>query len=359
MKAQTGGAQVDVLAHSRGTTVMHAYLSDPGARRVGAPLRQLRRSHGRRAARRGADAGDLGRGDCRRARSSAPTNVYFPNKAHTEVTTSREAFADVFEFLTGDGPETKNVLPEKPNRVTVAGRALLFPTNTGIEGGLLEVYALDAATGRRKSATPVYTMTIGADGAFGPFEVDGRKHYEFAISRPGLYTLHNYPEPFEHDDHFYRVLDAPPLRQFIERSPRHTTITVTRMREFWGDQADPAYNDSLVLNGLEVMNPQIAPRARRVLAVFNFDKGTDGVSDTSASLSPFNAISFLTGVDNYLPASADASGTIPVEETMRGNRRHAETINVPNWPSDQHTVTVYFKDYAAKEFRARPTRARR
>ena len=301
---------------------------------------------------------------CRRWRSGAratqtreivgATNVYFPNKAHTEVTTSRESFAEVYEFLIGDEPETKNVVPEKPNRVTVAGRAVLFPANVGIEGGLLEVYEVDAATGARKSGGPVHSVTLGADGSFGPFEVDGRSTTSSRSRGPGCYTIHNYPEPFERDDHFYRVLDAPALRPFIERSPNHTTLAVTRMREWWGDQADPACNDPLVLNGLNVINPPIAPRDRRVLAVFNFDKNSDGVTDTSASLSPFNAIGFLTGVDNYMPASPDASGTIAVEETMRGNRRHAETINVPNWPSDQHTVSVFFRDYAAKEFRARP-----
>jgi hypothetical protein len=90
--------------------------------------------------------------------------------------------------------------------------------------------------------------------------------------------------------------------------------------------------------------------------VFNFDKNSDGVTDTSASLFPFNAISFLTGVDNYLPASHDASGTIAVKETMRAirspaDRRHTETINVPNWPSDTDQVSVYFKDYAARASR--------
>ena len=47
------------------------------------------------------------------------------------------------------------------------------------------------------------------------------------------------------------------------------------------------------------------------------------------------------------------SGTIALAETMRGNRRHQETINVPNWPSDEHVVSVYFKDYAAKTYSAR------
>jgi hypothetical protein len=147
------------------------------------------------------------------------------------------------------------------------------------------------------------------------------------------------------------VLDAPVLRPFIDRSAAHSSVTVTRMREFWGDGADPRLIDSLQVNGLEVINAQTAPRRRRVLAVFNFDKGSDGASDAGTALSPFNSLSFLTGVDNHIPASPAASGTVAVTETIRGNRRHTITTNVPNWPSLGHTVSVFFKDYPAKTYR--------
>ncbi len=186
--------------------------------------------------------------------------------------------------------------------------------------------------------------------------MNGRRHYEFEISRAGESTIHNYPEPFERDDHFYRVLTAPALNPFIERSPNHVSVAVTRMREFWGDQASPKANDRLAFDGFNVINGAIAPRARRVLAVFNFDKNSDGVSDTSASLAPFNSISFLTAVDNYMAASPDASGSIEVRETMRDPGGFKRTINVPDWPSDQHTVSVYFKDYEAKAFKKKRKR---
>ena len=54
-----------------------------------------------------------------------------------------------------------------------------------------------------------------------------------------------------------------------------------------------------------------------------------------------------------MPASSDASGTISVTETVRASGGHTETINVPNWPSDQHTVSVYFKDYIRTTRRVR------
>ena len=52
-----------------------------------------------------------------------------------------------------------------------------------------------------------------------------------------------------------------------------------------------------------------------------------------------------------MAASPDASGTIAVTETMRGNRRHSITTNVPNWPSAGDTISVFFKDYPAKAYR--------
>jgi hypothetical protein len=349
VKERTGSDQVDILAHSRGTTVMHTYLATPER---AASVRRYVNFDGRTSDTPPGGVPTLavwGEGDQTRAIGGAE-NVYFPNKAHTEVTTSAEAFEEVYEFLLEEEPETTNVVPEKPNKVTVKGRALDFPNNVGIAGGTLRVYELDSKTGQRAKRKPIYQKAIDASGNFGPVEVDGRKSYEFEVSG-GESVIHNYPEPFERDDHFYRVLSAPLLNPFIERSPNHVSLTVTRMREFWGDQPSPSANDKLKVGGLNVVNPAITPRARRVLAIFGFDKNSDGVSDTSAPLAPFSQISFLTAVDNYLAASPDASGKIAVKETMRKPHGHTQTTNVPNWPSDQHSVSVYFKDYEAKAFK--------
>ena len=348
VRQRTGASRVDILAHSRGTTVMHAYLATPER---AAQVRRYVNFDGRTSATPPGGVPTLavwGEGDQTRAIGGAE-NVYYPDKAHTEVTTSREAFADVYEFLTGSEPRFRDVVPEPPGQVTVAGRSALFPANVGYEGAVLRVYEVWHDSGRRKSRRPLHEVTLGPDGTFGPLRVNGRKRYEFEVSSEGVTTIHNYPEPFERDDHFYRVFRAPALAPFIELGAGHSVLTVTRMREWWGDQAEPSASDRLELNGLNVLNPAIAPRARRIIAVFNFDRGSDGVTDTSASLFPFSALSFLTGVDNHLPASPDASGTITVRETMRGSA-HRESLNVPNWPSDEHAISVYFKDYVAEAF---------
>ena len=185
--------------------------------------------------------------------------------------------------------------------------------------------------------------------------MNGKRHYEFEITQPGTSTIHNYPEPFERDNHFYRVLSPPVLAPFIERSPDHVSVTVTRMREFWGDQPSPSpvagANDKLEIGGVNVINAAIAPRSRRVLAVFTFDKNSDDVTDLDEPVAPFSNISFLTGADLYTPASPDASGTVAVTETMRSPHPQTQTTNVPDWPSDEHSVSVYFKDYDAKAYK--------
>ena len=352
IKAETGVEKIDILAHSRGTTVMHAYLGDPDRAES---VKRYVNFDGRFSETPPGGVPTLaiwGEGDQTRKIGGAK-NVYFPTKAHTEVTTSAAAFAKVYRFLRGRKAKTTGVTPQKPRKVTVAGRGLLFPSNVGNAGALVEVFEVDPQTGQRVSEDPLHSLTLPGDGSFGPLPVNGRKHYEFAVEQPGIQTLHTYFEPFERSDHFVRLLDAPALRPFVTYGPNSTNVVVLRMREFWGGQAKPVSNDILELDGLDVINENTTPRERRILAVFAYDAGLDGESDTSQSLFPFSELGFLTGIDVFMPASLDASGTIPVFTEIRGKRNHEETLNVPNWPSLTDVNITFFKDYAAKTFKRR------
>ena len=63
----------------------------------------------------------------------------------------------------------------------------------------------------------------------------------------------------------------------------------------------------------------------------------------SGELFPFNVIAFLTAVDVALLSAPDASGTVAVSDQARGSD-NVSVINVPNWPSDIHRITVQFRD---------------
>ena len=354
VRARTGARRVDVLAHSRGTTVMHGWLADPAR---AATVRRYVNFDGRTSEAPPGGVRTLavwGEGDPARAIGGA-RNVRFPDQAHTEVTTGADAFAAVFRFLTGSAPATTQVLPEHPREVTIAGRAVLFPQNAGVEGARLEVHVVDPETGHRTHDRPRAVVTLGADGTWGPLEVHGRHHHELALVRVGRPTHHFYVEPFEHDDHFVRLNTTEPdagLSPYVETGPSHTALVVVRNREWWGDQSSAAANDRLFLNGRDVVNAAIAPRGRRVIAPYVFDRGSDGVTDLSAALPPFSAVPFLTAADVFLPADAGGAGTHAIVQRARGERR-SRGLSVPNFPSSQERVSVQFKDYAPLRWGAR------
>lgn len=354
VKQKFGVAKVNLLGHSRGTLVSQSFLAKP---ENAANINKYVNYDGRTA---DALPGGVPTLAVWAENLSDPVdervivgaeNVRFPAYSHTEVVNSPESFKATYKFLLGKNPKTLKVVPEAPNKVTVAGRALNFPTNTGIDGGTLKVFRINPKSGQRISRV-IYTKALDEFGNFGPFKVNGKARYEFAVQRPGTTTLHNYPEAFERDNYQYRVLIAPLLAPYLDTSPNHTNVSVTRMKEFRGDETGAGANDRLFLNGTNVINAETAKHARRTLAVFNIDRGSDGVTDTGASLFPFNALSFLTGVDIYLPASADHSGKIKVTERMRDSNGHFKVTNIPNWPSSNHTTSVYFKDYPALTYKA-------
>jgi hypothetical protein len=276
------------------------------------------------------------------------TNVYLTTLGHTETTTSAEGFSHIYPFLRGKPAFTTGVLPEPPGLVEIAGRALYFPQNEGAVGQL-RVWELDDRTGARRGG-PRDVVRTAPDGSFGSLNVNGRKHYELEFLRTGEQTYHFYFEPFERSDHFLRLQLSRPggIGDYVDKCPTHTALTVLRNREWWADQ--PSDSDRLALDGVDILAPAIAPRARQVIAAFAFDDNCDRTSVPGVPLAPFGSLPFLTGVDTYLPAQADARGSIRVTETARGTDGGVRTIAVRNWPSDGHSVTVQFKDYLDRAF---------
>jgi len=340
VRARTGASTVDIIAHSRGTTVMHTYLATPAR---AALVRRYVNVDGRSSAALPGGVPTLALWGSLQPNGNigGATNVRLPHLGHTETATSAESFWHMHQFLRDRPPITTEVTPEPPGRVEIAGRAVNFPQNSGV-AGRLQVWEVDDRTGARHGR-PAHDVRTRADGSFGPLKVNGRNHYELVLLRDGQQTYHFYFEPFERTDRFLRLQVSGPggIADYIDKCPTHTAVTVLRGREWWSDQPD---NDRLEFNDVNVLDPAVAPRARQVLAAFAFDDGCDRTSVLGSALPPFNALPFLTAVDAYLPTDPPAS-TIEVTEVVRGADGESRTVAVPNWPSDQHSVVVQFKDY--------------
>jgi len=261
--AETGADRVDLLGHSLGTAVSHGYLNS-------SPERAARVAHyvnidGQSSATEPGGVETLavwGEGNPARQIGGAE-NWYAPDQAHVQVATSAETFAQFYEFFTGRPPRTTRVVPEH-GRITLSGRASLFPANVGADDATLRVWKVDGRTGRRESRRPLAVVDIGADGRWGPLRARTGEHYEMTLTNEVSGTHHHfYFPPFVRSDHLVRLLTGEPgtgIDLLREKSPNHSSLAVTRYKEWWGDQG--AGNDVLTVDGTSVLNAANAPRTK-------------------------------------------------------------------------------------------------
>ncbi|HEY8518058.1 MAG TPA: alpha/beta fold hydrolase [Candidatus Binatia bacterium] len=344
--ARTGAEQVDLMGHSLGTRVSQEFLSSPE--------RAARVAHYVNIDGFPADAPPggvptlalwAGRGDPSR-RIPGAVNVILPNQTHVEAATSPEAFAAMYEFLTGHEPATIHVVPES-GRIVVEGRAVLFPQNVGVEGATLELWEVRRANGRRLRSRPLNSVVLPADGSFGPFTIGAGRSWEFVLRRPGSERVHRfYGEPMVRSNRFLRLLTSEPngaIDNLIEKSDRHVSMTIIRYKELWGDQG--VESDVLQVNGVNVINPATSPIDNRTIGLFVFDRGSDGVTDLTAPLETIFNIPFLTGVDVFVPGDQEGSETTTVTLKPRGRLTAARSVSFPSVASTAAAISVRLNDY--------------
>jgi pimeloyl-ACP methyl ester carboxylesterase len=342
LKQQTGKAKVDILGHSLGTSVMQEYLNSSPAR--ASNVAHYVNIDGQQAASPPGGVPTLaiwaGRGAPGRSLKGAK-NVTIPNQTHVESATSAEAFVEFFKFFTGEPPATSTIVPEA-GRITIAGRAVLFPQNRGVSATGLEVWRIDHATGHRIGSEPVARTVVGANGGWGPVPIQAGRYYEFALVRPGVATLHYYYEPFLRSDHLIRLFYNDAIEALVERGERHTGALVIRYKELWGDQG--RQNDVLRFNGVNACTAAICPIDKRVNALFAFDRLSDGRTDLSAPHPVFSSLAFITAADIFLPAARPATGTTTVSLRSRGEGP-VRTLTLPNFASTTESASLYFNDF--------------
>jgi pimeloyl-ACP methyl ester carboxylesterase len=348
---KSGADQVDLLGHSLGTAVSQGYLNS-------SPERAAKVAHyvnidgaAGTSPPGGVDTLAVwGEGNQQRQIVGAQ-NYYAPDQSHVQVATSAETFGELYEFFTGRAPRTIDVVPERPDRVRISGEVNYFPQNNGVEGATLEIWEINRRTGMRVGRRPHATYEIGADGAWGPVRVNGRRRYEFAVSRPDangeISTHHFYTQNFFRSDHFIRLLTSEPgtgIDLLRDQSDHQLSATVVRYKEMWGDQQGES-NDVLEVNGENILNAVTAPRSERVNAVFVVDDNSDGVTHLDSVVTDLSNLPFISGIDVFVEGRTPPDDTVSFDLTSRATDRDAEEINVPNWASDTDHISVIFRDY--------------
>src|SRR2546423_4185953 len=139
LKQRTGRSQVDVVAHSLGTSVMYDYLTN-GAM---AAQRRTNVAHYINVDGQNQNPGVptlavwAGRGTPGRNMDGA-TNVTIPNQTHVQTCTSAQSFVQYYKFLVGHVP-ARGIVRQR-GAIRIAGKALDFPENSGSVGTTVQIW---------------------------------------------------------------------------------------------------------------------------------------------------------------------------------------------------------------------------
>lgn len=322
--------QVYLVGHSRGTFVSTQYLGDP-----------------EQAAKVAKYVALDGRPCVDVVPCLAPNQASLPGQAHVEVATSPESFAAQYEFLVGEAPEVVELVAQR-DPVEISGRAVSFPANTGRAGAQLAIWPIESDTGARSSDEPLEVVELDETGEFGPVEIEAGAHYEFELSSPDSAVVHHlYPQPYLRSSRLMRLLSSEPdgpTRANTNSSDQHVSLIAIRMREWFGEGEDA---DSLTVavdggDATEVITDFVGNNT--IGLHVHDDAATPGVT-TRAPLPYFSEQPFQSGIDVFIPATPDGTGTVTVTNVPRGDDTRPQVLNVPRWPSSGHAVSVVFTDW--------------
>jgi pimeloyl-ACP methyl ester carboxylesterase len=335
--------KVYLVGHSRGTFVSANYLKEPTRAAKVAKYISLD----------GVGCADAQAANvpCLALTQQSPELV---GQKHVEVATSAESFKLQYNFFVGSEPKLVDIV-RQPGKVKISGRAVNFPANTGRAGTTLDIWEVDGKTGARVGSAPVATFSIGADGAWGPVELDAEKYYEKNLYVAGANRQqHFYAQRYLRNSQFVRLLSGDPNTSNTivntNSNDNHSAVITLRMREWL---TSDILNVSTVSKGRGTQAPVNAITST-LGGNANFPPISIHLHDAAASpadssLTPlpwFSTQPFQTGVDVFMPAGNPPDGTITLTNMPRGDTSRPQTLNVANWPSGNNLVMAMFSDFA-------------
>jgi hypothetical protein len=264
--------------------------------------------------------------------------------------------------------------------VEIAGRALNFPNNTGIDGPL-ELWEVNPFSGERMHPSPDAVETVDATGDFGPWP-STKQRYEIHVIRQAsdgtTRHQHFYSESWIRSDSLVR-LNISPIGSTLSEAIRAnsgpaTGASISRQKEWWGNNDVDATNVDVLdvetvvprhrtgfggrlfclilgefLPGAcsietvgNIVTPGTAPYAASTIAMITFDVGVDGVSDTS-QLVPWARSSRASTSTCPLGRGPERRRELHLDSAPRAAD---QWIMTPNWPMDgDHYLSVGFREW--------------
>lgn len=165
------------------------------------------------------------------------TNLVLGALDHREVAFHPRAFREIYKFIAGREPARIAIVPEPVVRLSglVTGTPGGVPTNRPVSGATVDIFRVDPDTGERKGGA-VHSATTGADGRWGPAQVEPSWSLEFVLTSPGAPITHIYRSPFPRSSDVVHLRAARPLGPADKDAG--AVVIMSRPRGYFGRPRD-------------------------------------------------------------------------------------------------------------------------
>lgn len=173
------------------------------------------------------------------------TNLVLGAVDHRETAFSPRAFREIYKFIAGHEPSRIAIMPEDDVKLSglVTGTPGGVQTNRPVADATVEIYRVSPDSGERMGG-PIHASKTGADGRWGPVQVQPTWYLEMVLTEPGAPITHLYRSPFPRSSDVVHLRAAKPLGS--ADAGAGAIVQMSRPRGYFG-----LPRDIVLLNGKE------------------------------------------------------------------------------------------------------------
>jgi pimeloyl-ACP methyl ester carboxylesterase len=140
------------------------------------------------------------------------TNLVLGAVDHRETAFHPRAFREIFKFIAGREPERLDIVPAREVKLSglVTGTPEGVQTNRPVAGASVEIFRVSPDGGERIGAA-VHASQTGADGRWGPVQIDPAWPLEIVLTQAAAPITHFYRSPFPRTSDIVHLRAARPL----------------------------------------------------------------------------------------------------------------------------------------------------
>ena len=208
------------------------------------------------------------------------TNLVLGALDHREVGFHPRAFREIFKFIAGHEPSRIEIVPETEVKLSglVTGTPGGVQTNRPVSGATVEIYRVSPDTGERLGG-PIHASQTGADGRWGPAQVEPAWYLEFVLTSAGSPTTHLYRSPFPRSSDIVHLRAARPLG--TADAGAGAVVLMSRPRGYFGLPRDVVLIDGkepkdvksgVPTDSITTLRLPAEEVGRAVVAIFNTER---------------------------------------------------------------------------------------